>query len=186
MKNNFDEYIIKWFHKYLEDHNKNTDLLLSLINILIVKLDGESIDDILDGQTVIEYLTDFDDTEIIYEKLLLHPEKHNLEGFVSNYEFVIKMLKESAKELKLDKYDFADEFMEDMANHIADYTNPIEFFEDLSHGGCISGMIGILIYHSDCLKLYGKYAVDMEEYKEDMEEEFGEPIRQKKDNKTYH
>lgn len=186
MKNNFDKHIIEWFHEYLENHKENNDLLLSLINILVVKLDDESVDDILDGQTPIEYLMDYDDTEQIYEKLFHHAESDCLKDIPDSDKFISTMLKKSVKELGLDKYDFTDEFIDDMAYHICDYSNPLGFFQDLSHGGCISGMIGMLIYHSDCLELYGKYAVSMEEYKEDMEEELGEPIRQKSDNSTYH
>lgn len=42
-------------------------------------------------------------------------------------------------------------------NHIINYDNRQQFFEDLQNGGCQSGIIGELIYHSDTLAFYNKY-----------------------------
>lgn len=50
------------------------------------------------------------------------------------------------------------------------------FFEDLQHGGCISGMIGEFIYHSDCKEFYIKHIDGLENYKEELEEQLGEQI----------
>jgi len=38
--------------------------------------------------------------------------------------------------------------------HIADYDDPQEFINDLMSHGCISGMIGELIYYSDTMAFY--------------------------------
>jgi len=40
-------------------------------------------------------------------------------------------------------------------------------------------LIGMLIYNSDCQKIYGKYANDMETFKEEIEQELGVPIHNK-------
>lgn len=50
------------------------------------------------------------------------------------------------------------------------------FFEDLQHGGCISGLIGEFIYHYDCKQFYIKHIDALEEYREEIEEQLGEPI----------
>ena len=51
------------------------------------------------------------------------------------------------------------------------------FFEDLQHGGCQSGMIGDFIYNSDCKRFYIEHIDDLEEMKEDLESQLGEPIK---------
>lgn len=73
------------------------------------------------------------------------------------------------------KPSFAEDFVADMAYHAEDYDNPLGFFEDLQHG-CQSGMIGMLIYNSDCKDIYIKHIDDMESWKSDEEESLGEPI----------
>lgn len=50
------------------------------------------------------------------------------------------------------------------------------FLEDLQQGGCVSGMIGEFIYHSDCKAFYIKHLDDLENIKTDLEDSFGEPV----------
>lgn len=50
------------------------------------------------------------------------------------------------------------------------------FLEDVQHGGCISGMIGDFVYHHDCKKFYIAHIEDLEAFKEDLEEQIGQPI----------
>jgi homoserine acetyltransferase len=50
------------------------------------------------------------------------------------------------------------------------------FFEDLQHGGCMSGMIGDFIYHSDNKAFYVEHIDDLEEYMSEMEDSMGEAI----------
>lgn len=52
----------------------------------------------------------------------------------------------------------------------------LSWFEDLDHGGCRSGLVGMFVYHSDCRAFYQKHASDMEEWLREMEDETGEPI----------
>jgi hypothetical protein len=58
------------------------------------------------------------------------------------------------------------------------------FFEDLQHGGCISGIIGDFIYNDDCKNFYVQHIDDLEEMKEDLENNIGEPINNR--NKLPH
>lgn len=50
------------------------------------------------------------------------------------------------------------------------------FLEDLQQGGCISGMIGEFIYHSDCKTFYIKHIDDLENIRTDLEESLGEAV----------
>ena len=59
-----------------------------------------------------------------------------------------------------------------MAEHITGYNNPLGFFMDLTHG-CVSGLIGMLIYNMDCKRIYIKHIDDMEEYAEQIYSEVG-------------
>ena len=71
------------------------------------------------------------------------------------------------------EYSFTKEFVDDMIHHIQGYWGkPISFFKDLQHG-CVSGMIGVLIYNDDCKNIYIKHIDDMESCKENMEDEYG-------------
>jgi hypothetical protein len=56
------------------------------------------------------------------------------------------------------------------------YDKPQSFFEDLQHGGCISGMISEFIYTSDIKKFYIEHMDDLEWMFEDIETSVGEPI----------
>lgn len=36
----------------------------------------------------------------------------------------------------------------------------LSWFEDLDHGGCRSGLVGMFVYHSDCRAFYQKHAAE--------------------------
>lgn len=186
MESKFDEYVSEWWHQYLEEHEDDGDTLLQLGNVLT---DGDLTEDSLseyleEDQTLYDFLYDMGADEV-YEKLFSYSSSHKISDIPSSDDFALSILQQSVKEIGFDQYDFVNEFIEDMAIHITGYQEFIGFFQDLQHGGCVSGMIGMLIYHRDCLELYGKYAVSMEDFKEELEEQTGEPIRQGND-RTYH
>ena len=58
------------------------------------------------------------------------------------------------------------------------------FFEDMQKGGCISGMIGDFIYHADCKNFYVKFIDELEEFKTELEEQIGEPVKNQHDMPT--
>lgn len=76
---------------------------------------------------------------------------------------------------EIEEYDFAKEFLEDMASHMSNVDFEM-WLNDLLKHGCISGMVGILIYNSDCKEIYVRNIDSMESMKEDLEEEVGEMI----------
>lgn len=172
----FGEYVVSWFHNYIEKHEEAEDLLQSLFNTICPREEDDSLDDWLgEGETVCDFLF-AQDAEVIYDKLFANGGQGVFDDMPDTESFVESMLKDAAKELDYEKYEFTEEFIEDMAGHIINYDSPLGFFQDLQHGGCSSGMIGMVIYNNDCLQLYGKYANDMEEFREELEEELGEPI----------
>jgi hypothetical protein len=60
------------------------------------------------------------------------------------------------------------------------------FFKDLNSNGCISGMIGGLIYYSETHKFYDEYYSEIEELREEYEEIVGEPLQVKGDLKNWY
>ena len=77
-------------------------------------------------------------------------------------------------------FTFAPEFNEIIKNQVESYGKNKQalksFLEDMQKGGCISGMIGDFIYHASCKAFYIKHIDDLEEYKEEQEDNMGEPI----------
>lgn len=184
MKDKFEEYVTSWFHEYIENHKDNEDLMLSLFNAICPREEGDSLSDWLDeDETIYDWLMNCS-ADDIYSSLPI--KGHELFDDIPDTEsFIKRMLKDACKELDLYRYEFTDEFVEDMIYHITDYDEPLFFFQDLQHNGCASGMIGMLVYNSDCLALYGKYANDMEEFREELEEETGSPIKRDRNIRHY-
>lgn len=185
MNDKFEEYVTSWFHQYIEDHEEDEDLLLSLFNTICPREEGDSLSDWLDeNETICDWLMNCS-AEDIYSNLFGDNAHGCFDDMPDAEGFITKMLEYVSNELGLDKYEFTDEFVSDMAYHITNYDNPLSFFEDLQHGGCASGMIGMVIYNSDCLTLYGKYANDMEEFREELEENIGSPLQRDKALRHY-
>lgn len=117
------------------------------------------------------------DADEIYSKYFGYDSGDGLcpDNMPDTAEFVYQMLKENASWWNGDATtlpSFAEDFLRDMAEHIEGYSNPLGFFNDLTHG-CQSGMIGMLIYNSDCKRIYIEHIDDMEEYAEQIYEEAG-------------
>lgn len=80
------------------------------------------------------------------------------------------------------EFSFVDDFNTIIADKITDYDGTVKsqlksFFNDLQYGGCQSGMIGDFIYNSDCKDFYIKHIDDLEQFKTDLEDQLGEPIK---------
>ena len=146
---NFENYITDWFHDWLKEHEEQADFYQEVFYAMRYTLEELGEDSHLD------FLLNLS-ADAIYDNLI---------------SFHKQAVPDKEKE-------FVDEFVEDMAEHAENYNSPLEFFNDLTHG-CQSGLIGMLIYNTDCLKIYSKYANDMEEFKETMEDELGTPIHNK-------
>lgn len=182
----FDEYVSDWFEQYLADHEETEDFDLAVFNAIIELNEGETINDYLgEDEPPADYLLGLD-SNTIYSKFFGYDAEDlskTLPDIPSTQDFLTNMFKQS--DAPYQEYGFFNEFVEDMAYHAEDYSNPIEFFMDLQQSGCSSGMIGMLIYNSDCLEIFGRCANDMEEFRERLEDEMGEPIQHKDGSHHY-
>jgi hypothetical protein len=91
-----------------------------------------------------------------------------------------------------ENYSFAEDFatiINDKAedyDRLKDYQENLKgFLEDLRYGGCMSGIIGEFIYHSDCKDFYIKHIDDLEEFKNELEDNLGEKIENRNDLPRY-
>lgn len=66
----------------------------------------------------------------------------------------------------------------EVAEEALDYHNPKSFFEDLLSHGCISGMVGKLVYYYDTHKFYDKYYQEIESLRDEYESSTGESVLQ--------
>lgn len=169
----FNEYVLEWFEEYLNDHQERQDIIDNLFEEMDYK------DEYLeDGETKLEYLQLLNDADIIYQKLLGYNKTVQfIDDLPDTETFLTKMFLQCTD---TNEYSFIRDFVEDMSVHAAGYNNPVGFFKDLAYGGCVSGMIGMLIYNNDCKSLYIKHIDSMEAYKEELEDEMGEAIRNTK------
>lgn len=88
-----------------------------------------------------------------------------------------EQMKKAAEKAGLSKYDFIDDLVDDLFNECAgSYEDQKKWFADLFIYGCISGMVGKFVYHHDCKDFYIKHIDSMEQFKEDLEDDLGEPI----------
>lgn len=80
----------------------------------------------------------------------------------------MKTLKATANETKLEK-----DVRCIVNNHSRDYDNGITgFMGDLQRGGCVSGMIGELVYYSDTCKFYKKHETEIDQLLSETMESF--------------
>lgn len=168
----FNEYVIVWFQDFVSDHENDSEWVESLAKQLGYEQDDE--------ETPLEYLQTMDDVDFIYKSLFGYESHVLVDDLTTADGFAVKMLADTAAELKLSKYDFMGAFLADMAEHIAEYSTPLGFFKDLSYGGCASGMIGMFIYNPDCKEFYINHIDSMEDFKQDWENMMGTPVQNTK------
>lgn len=116
-----------------------------------------------------------DTDELVHDAL--YRDMGEREGFPTKDDYLEEVIRYTIGEIGLSQYDFVEHFINDILYHISNYDNPIGFFRDLSNSGCASGMIGSLIYNSDCKEIYIENIDSMEDFILDEEEELGEPIQ---------
>lgn len=80
-----------------------------------------------------------------------------------------------------------------LRNHVIDYVlhyykedDIKSFFKDITHYGCISGMIGHLIYYADTHKFYDKYYEEIEELREEYQDMSGMTLNPQGDLKNWY
>lgn len=158
-----------WWADFVENNQAEAEVIASEL----IDCPVSQVKDYLDeGQTAQDWCEDYDDYDKVYETFIGYNCTET--DFGINAE---EMLRDMFAQAAPGEYSYEDEFIDDMATHAAGYSKPDGFFKDLAYGGCQSGMIGMLIYHSDCKEVYCRHIDDMEATKEDLEGEMGEPMR---------
>lgn len=186
--NTFSDYVTSWFHKFLKKHEDEEGFDLSLLNALLELKDNETANDFLDSDsTPLDCLLSMEAAEI-YPKFFGYDRVQGLGKMFPDIPDTEKFLRRAflnaLEDLQYADFSFSREFAEDMASIASGYSDPSNFFVDLQHGGCQSGMTGMFIYDSDCLAFYGKHANSLENFKENLEEEMGTEIHNTSD--VYH
>lgn len=170
---NFKEYVLDWFHQLVEEHYTDKEWQRDLFTQLGYN-EAQNLDD---GDSIYDFLLAMSDENFVYEALFGYNAKvKNLDDLPDTESFLKGMFKKVGDQYIKD-YDFVEELLEDMAGHCIGYNNPIDFFQDLQHGGCVSGMIGMFIYNTDCKKFYIDHIDSMEDFVEDFENELGCPFK---------
>lgn len=169
----FKEYVLDWFHSLVREHYTDKEWRRDLFTQLGYN-EAEYLDE---GQSIYDFLLGMSDENEIYEALFGYDAKVKvLDDLPDTEGFLNAMFKQVGKDY-IEKYDFAEELLEDMAGKCDGYTNPIGFFQDLQYGGCRSGMVGMFIYNDVCKKFYINHIDSMEDFVEELEDEFGCPIK---------
>ncbi len=73
--------------------------------------------------------------------------------------------------------DYPQSIKAEVAEEALEHDDPKAFFKDLLQHGCISGMVGKLIYYKDTHAFYDKHYAEIEELREEYEESTGEPLK---------
>jgi hypothetical protein len=105
-----------------------------------------------------------------------------MKATANNSSKLVKLLTDNLNSQFINDMSFVNDFNAIISDHATNYDGKAKeqlksFFNDLQHGGCISGMIGEFIYHNDCKAFYIKHIDDLEEFKTDLENNIGEAIK---------
>lgn len=185
----FIDFVIRWWNDYLDDATDETcdKIMQEWIG------EEEYVSDYIpsDAESSREWLlANVTDADAIYESHFGPQNRGHFEGMPDDQDFLIEMFSQALPRYARNTWSymlpkFAEDFIADMAYHAQDYGNPQDFFKDLQHGGCMSGMIGMLVYNNDCKKIYIENIDDLEEFRSDLEDELGEPIRNRHNLQHY-
>ena len=94
---------------------------------------------------------------------------------VSNFDLE-GAIKEIITEVTDVEWGFAEEFIDSYVSNILQYQAAEDFFCDLQHGGCQSGLVGGLVYYNDTRKIYINNMESIDEYIAELESEMGVSI----------
>lgn len=168
----FKKYVLNWWNEFIEDHKSDLKRLMETF-----VGEEETIEDYLeDNETPYDWLSAKDDADEIYKHFFGYEgEQLYFDDLPDTETFLEGMFKQAYTE----KYDFVNKLIEDMVEHACNYSLPYSFFHDLSYGGCVSGIIGMFVYNSDCKEFYIDHIDDLETFVENLEESLGEPIKNK-------
>lgn len=179
MLQTFDEHVLDWWNEYLDTCDEETAKRI-MENEFIGE--EETVDDYIpeEAENCLDWLSTQTDADKIYKTFFGTEATDNIyDNLPDTQTFLTEIFMSCAgwcdEPDSVSKPTFAEDFVPDMAYHATSYDNPISFFEDLRYG-CQSGMIGMLIYNSDCKEIYIKHINDMEEWKTEEEDNLGDVI----------
>ena len=94
----------------------------------------------------------------------------------------MKTINQILKEKNNVDYSFTEDFINIIVDKCEGYDGNAKeklksFFDDIQHGGCISGMVGDFIFNSDNKEFYINHLDDLEDYKTEIEESIGESVK---------
>lgn len=170
MTKTFSEYVVDWFRNMVESGKVNTDDLFEFMEFIPNCLD--------EGESAEDYLMGLDDGIDIWNRLFNATPQCSWihQHFEDKFTLLVDIFGQAVPGLR-SEYDFVDGLIDNMADESNGYDDPIGFFKDLQTGGCISGMVGMFIYNSDCKKFYIDHIDSMEDFIEALEGEMGGPIK---------
>ena len=84
-----------------------------------------------------------------------------------------ELLKRELKNLKGES-ELKNAVIEIALDHIDDYDNGVDYFEDIISNGCVSGIVGELIYYYQTEEFFNKHANEIFDLYNDLVEEFGQ------------
>lgn len=179
---NFNDYVVNWWQELVDNHADDDKWCSDMMEDMEYTPASDYLDE---DEKPYDFLMALDNGTTIFEKVFGYESTVNLgDDKISTEVFIEDLLKQAA-EPYIKEYDFAQELITDMAGHCVGYETPLGFFKDLATGGCSSGMVGMFIYHSDCKRFYIDHIDSMENYLEDLEDEMGEPIRNRDHQPRY-
>lgn len=163
--NDFQESFMSWFEE--QPHNEQLEMLQGIIGKPVTKkmlaeYDGSAYN-----------MAEAQDVKVWYEHCI---ECQNNNGHkVSSFDLE-GAIKEIITEVTDVEWGFAEEFIDSYVSNILQYQAAEDFFCDLQHGGCQSGLVGGLVYYNDTRKIYINNMESIDEYIAELESEMGVSI----------
>lgn len=161
----FQESFMSWFEE--QTHKAQVEMLKGIVGKPITKemlaeYDGSAYD-----------MAEDQDMKAWYEYCIEHQSSD--EHKVSNFDLE-GAIKEIITEVTDVEWGFAEEFIDSYVSNILQYQAAEDFFCDLQHGGCQSGLVGGLVYYNDTRKIYINNMESIDEYIAELESEMGVSI----------
>ena len=163
--NDFQESFMSWFEE--QPHNEQLEMLQGIIGKPVTKkmlaeYDGSAYN-----------MAEAQDVKVWYEHCIEC--QNNNDHKVSSFDLE-GAIKEIITEVTDVEWGFAEEFIDSYVSNILQYQAAEDFFCDLQHGGCQSGLVGGLVYYNDTRKIYINNMESIDEYIAELESEMGVSI----------
>jgi len=161
----FQESFMSWFEE--QTHKEQVEMLKGIVGkpitkAMLAEYDGSAYD-----------MAEDQDMKSWYEYCIEHQSSDDHK--VSNFDLE-GAIKEIITEVTDVEWGFAEEFIDSYVSNILQYQAAEDFFCDLQHGGCQSGLVGGLVYYNDTRNIYINNMESIDEYIAELESEMGVSI----------